>query len=347
MYERSAGDKPADAQVAAKILECLPNPDAAISELVRLARKVVICLIELRDGRTAEDWRKMLERHIRIARLDEGQNAILVIGSPKVVVDGITVIGAIELSEQWKQVEANITRIKARIEPVPAHNRRAILVCYGPSLNLSFDKIRELAAAGGDVVSVSGSHDALLKNGIVPRYYIECDPRPHKADNIEKAHAGVIYMLASAVHPRVIDKLVSGGADIRLWHVGAADHTVRLIEEKGEPRGSVIGGGSSVGLRAIPVLYALGYRDLAIFAMDCSFADDGTQWAGKHAGKKKDEVHVRCGDRIFRTSPVLLAYATQFFETVQKVDGVEYELFGDGLQQEMARHYADGTLEAR
>jgi hypothetical protein len=46
------------------------------------------------------------------------------------------------------------------------------------------------------------------------------------------------------------------------------------------------------------------------------------------------------------TSPVLLGYATQFFETVQKVDGIEYELFGDGLLQEMTRLYMMDALEA-
>jgi hypothetical protein len=343
-YERS-DDKPADLQIAVRILEHLPDPDVAIDELANLARKVVACMIELCDHRTADDWRKLLERHIRIARFDVGTKGIVVIGSPKVEVDGITIVGAIPLDDQWKQIEANLDRVKARIEHAPAHGRRAVLACYGPSLNDTIEPLRQLAGeAENDVITVSGAHDALLKHGIVPRYHVECDPRPHKADNIEKAHPGVVYLLASAIHPRVIDKLIAGGADIRFWHVAAADHTIRLVKEKGEPLGTVIGGGSSVGLRAIPLLYAMGYRDFAIFGMDSSFAADGAQWAGKHAGKLKDVKQVRCGDRIFLSSPVLISYATQFFELIQKVDDIKFELFGDGLQQEMARHYANGTL---
>lgn len=345
MFER-ASDSPADMQVAARILEHLPDANAAIAELVKLARKAVVCIIELGDGRTVDDWRKLLDRHIRIARVDEGINSILVIGSPKVVVDGVAVVGALGLDEQWKQVEANLAAVEGRIEAVPAHDRRAILACYGPSLVEMMIPLRRLAEAGGDVVSISGAHDMLLERGIVPKYHVECDPRPHKADNIEKAHPDVVYLLASAVHPAVIEKVRRGGGQMRLWHVGAGDHTMKLIDGKGEKRGTVVGGGSSVGLRAIPLLYALGYRDLAIFAMDCSFADDGRQWAGKHSGKLKKAVSVKCGDRIFMTSPVLLGYATQFFETVQKVDGIEYELFGDGLLQEMTRLYMMDALEA-
>ena len=345
MFEKVA-DQSADMQVAARILEHLPHPDAAVAELAKLARKAVVCIIELRDGRTVDDWKALLDRHVRIACVEEGDKSILVIGSPKVVVDGVAVVGAMGLDEQWKQVEANLAAVADRIEPASAHGRRAILACYGPSLTAMMVPLQQLTEAGGDVVSISGAHDMLIEHGIVPKYHVECDPRPHKADNIEKVHPDVVYLLASAVHPSVIDKVRTGGGQIRLWHIGAGDHTTKLIDEHGEKRGTVIGGGSSVGLRAIPLLYAFGYRDLAIFAMDCSFADDGAQWAGKHAGKLKKAVPVRCGERLFLTSPVLLGYATQFFETVQKVDGIEYELFGDGLLQEMTRLYMMDALEA-
>jgi hypothetical protein len=42
----------------------------------------------------------------------------------------------------------------------------------------------------------------------------------------------------------------------------------------------------------------------------------------------------------------MMTYACGFFDTVQRVHGIEYELFGDGLLQEMAKHFAAGTLEA-
>jgi hypothetical protein len=345
MWE-GVGDERADIQVAWRILEAWPDANDAMHELVPLASKAVICMIELGDGRTSSDWGKLLGRHIRIAHTETVGKGLLIVGAPRVVVDGLEVAGAVGPEDRWEQVAANVERIKARIQPAPAHERRAVLVCYGPSLNSTMPKIAELAAAGCDVVSVSGAHDALLAAGIVPRYHIECDPRPHKADNIEKAHAGVEYLLASCIHARVIDKVLAATDRVRLWHVSAAEHTHRLVDELGEAPGTCIAGGGSVGLRAIPVLYAYGYRDVAIFAMDCSFADDGAQWAGKHAGKKKDEVPVKCGGRIFRTSPVLLSYACGFFDTTQRVPGIKYELFGDGLLQEMAWHYANGSLEA-
>lgn len=341
-YER-ASDKPADLQLAIRILEHLPDPDAAMDEICKLARKCVACMIELGDGRTAEYWRDVMNRHIRIARFDEGTKGIIVIGSPKVVVQNLNIVGAMGADEEWKQLLVNIERIKARIEPAPAHGRRALLACYGPSLAANIDILKKYADGGGDVVSVSGAHDFLIEHGIVPKYHVECDPRAHKADNIKAASPGTTYMLASSCHAAMFDKLE--GADIRLWHIAAGEHTVRLIKEMGEKPGTVIGGGSSVGLRSIPLLYALGYRDFAVFGMDSSFSDDGKQWAGKHAGKLKQVRPARVGDRMFMTSAVMVGYACQFFELVQKVDDITWELIGDGLLQEMAKHYANGTLE--
>jgi hypothetical protein len=149
-------------------------------------------------------------------------------------------------------------------------------------------------------------------------------------------------MLASCVSPVLFDKL-GPDADIRLWHIANGNHGVRLVDEYGESGRHVITGGGSVGLRAIPLLYTMGYRKFRIFAMDCSYSEDGKQWAGAHvspANKKKDDaVRVQCDGRVFITSPTLSTYATDFWEQVQKLPDINIRLYGDGLLQAMARYF--------
>ena len=336
-------DAPADMQCVANLLEDWPNPDEALAEVCGYAHKAVMLAITLGDGRTPGDWRKILERRIRIAEwyeLDQPRKQLLVVGSPCTSVQGVFAIGAVSADDRWVQVEAATRRFAKRIETAPAHKRRAIIVCYGPSLESTLELIRkERAGTGAVVVSVSGAHDFLLKHGIVPDYHVECDPRPHKADNIDRMQPGVTYMLASCVSPVLFEKL-GPDADMRLWHVSTAEHTVKLIEQMGERTEHVISGGGSVGLRSIPLMYALGYRDISIYAMDCSFADNGDkQWAGRHFGKRQDLCQVKCGDRIFISSPTLLSYATNFWECVKKVQDLDVRLYGDGLLQAMARYY--------
>jgi SAM-dependent methyltransferase len=338
MWE-SVDDQPADLQVAVRILEHVPDISKALADLGRLARKGVIICLELDERRDADWWKRLLEKRFRFAQWQVENGHVLMIGAPMVNVQGVTAIGAVDSDKRWEQVVAATKRITKRIEPAPAHAKRAIIACYGPSLKDDIESLRAAAAEPDTVVvSVSGSHDFLIERGIVPNYHVECDPRPHKADNIAKGHPGVQYLLASTVHEVLFDKL--RGHDIRLWHVSTPEHAVRLVVEIGEQKEHVISGGGSVGLRSIPLLYAMGYRALSIYAMDCSFADEGKQqWAGKHAGKRQDLCQVDCHGRIFVSSPVLMTYATNFFEMVQKVEDLDVRLYGDGLLQAMARYY--------
>lgn len=342
MWE-SIDDQPADMHIACHIVEYLPinQLDAALTDIARLSRKAVMITIVLDHLRTARWWRQVFERRFRTADVQFVNGMMIFIGSPVVNVDGVTAVGAVAADDRWEQIKAASQRFPDRIIPAPAHDFPAILACYGPSLAASLDRceLQDLAReTRADVFSVSGAHDYLLHHGITPHYHIECDPRAHKADNIAAGNTSVIYLLASACHPVLFDKLE--GQTIKLWHVSTPEHAVRMINELGEQPRHVISGGGSVGLRAIPLLYAMGYRKIFIFGMDCSFSDDGKeQHAGPHAAKPQQLCRVECGTKEFTSSPVLLTYATNFFETVQKVTDLEIRLYGNGLLQEMARYF--------
>ena len=122
------------------------------------------------------------------------------------------------------------------------------------------------------------------------------------------------------------------------------DFAAPLVDIHHERSDTIISGGGSVGLRAIPLLYAQGFRSWDVHAMDCSFADEGReQWAGKHAGKIQDvtvcKVVLPEGDRFFYTSPVLMTYANNFLDMMRKMEGCNFRVYGDGLLLAMLRHY--------
>lgn len=342
---QGVGDQLADMQVVPNYLEVCDDADLAMRAIVQHAQKAVMALVPITHDMPEAYWRRLFEKFLRIGdwHIDQfGEyRRLAMVGAPMVGVMGITAVGAVASEDRWEQVKANSELVKARIEAAPAHGRRAILACYGPSLADTLEVIREeREATGAAVVSVSGAHDMLIAAGIVPDFHVECDPRPHKTDNMEAAHPDVQYLIASGVHPNYFDKLA--GHDVRLWHISTAEHAMRIVDELGDSSDCLISGGGSVGLRAIPLLYAMGYRDMSIYAMDCSFRSDGEtvqQWAGKHAGKRQDVCEVDCAGRLFISSPVLLTYATGFFETVQRVTDVTFRLFGDGLLQSMCRMY--------
>jgi hypothetical protein len=370
-------DEPADMQIVCNYLEHVEDIDQALADVISHCRKAIMVTIVPDAVRNEAMWRSALDRRIRLDRWDVVQGgAIICVGAPKIEVQGVLAKGAVAEDERWVQLEAAVKRVSKRMQPAPVHGRRAILVCYGPSLRDSIPSLKQHIEEfpESDVVSVSGAHDFLIENGIVPKYHIECDPRPHKSDNIAASHPDVQYLVGSVCHPSYFDKLE--GANVALWHVSSTDHTPKLID-MGESVNTCISGGGSVGLRSIPLLYVMGYRDFSIYAMDCSFAvpssviegveaiplTPGTpdwetearkiveaggsveQWAGKHAGKLKDLALVLAGNRIFVASPILMTYATSFWDMVKQTTDCSFRLYGDGLLQHMARFYQNAADE--
>lgn len=337
-------DVQADLQIMCRVVDCVGDIDATIRKAIKLARKAVMITIALDNEADAPMWRTVFERHLRISDWLVQGGGLIMSGSPMISVQGVTAVGAVASEDRFEQVKQASARIAKRLEPADKHRKRAIIACYGPSLKNTISHLKEEAAEiDSTVVSVSGAHDFLIENGLAPAIHVECDPRPHKADNITRSRDGVAYYIASCCHPNMFDRLE--GADVRLWHVQTAEHQAQLVA-LGESPQTIISGGGSVGLRAIPLLYALGYRDFSIYGMDCSFTEDGAQWAGKHAGKAHDVCQIRCGNRVMISSPILLTYATNFFEIVQKASDATFTLHGDGLLQSMAALYSSQVQQA-
>ena len=336
-------DRAADLQIVADNLDGPEDPRPKIIDAIRLTRKVMLARVLLTEERPEEFWKPIFERHLRIGNWQVDDDKLVCIGTPKVGVEGVKVVGARPSDERWEQAKANCARIAKRVPQQAVHERKAILACYGPSIKQTIPLLKEQAAAGdADVISVSGSHDFLLSHGVVPTYHVECDPRAHKADNIDAAHPSVRYLIGSAVHPALLDKLE--GADVALWHIATSEHINKFLQELKEPGNMLVTGGGSVGLRAISLLYNMGYREFHIYGMDCSFADDGNeQWAGKHAGKRQEAVKIATvAGEIYWTSLVLVSYATEFIEMIQRMStpAPDIRLYGHGLLQSMVAMHA-------
>ena len=370
MFE-SIDDEPADMQVICNMLETVDDIDMAVRRAISLTRKMLMITLAASDD-DLKMWRAPLERLLHIGTWVSNEGRACIIGSPAIHVQGIKGVGAMTDDSRYEQVKLSVARVSRRIEPMPAHSKRAILACYGPSLRKNIHQLKQEAAEiDSTIISVSGAHDFLLENGLQPHLHVECDPRAHKVKNLSNPQEGTTYYIASACNQNLFDKLE--GYDVRLWHVNDSSHQERLINELGEHPHTSIGGGGSVGLRSVPLLYALGYRDFSIYGMDCSFEvaettmqaisaleekpaspeweskvltllNEGAvmQWAGKHGSDgHKGIVPCLCVDRVYATAPILMTYATQFFEMVQKCGPeVKVRLYGEGLLQSMARLYA-------
>ncbi len=337
--------QPADLVACTDVLEHveLAKISGVLDHIRRLTQKVALLVIStqpstkmLTDGRNAhvlirepDWWADALARFFVFRRFDVLPEEIRLICSPKLYEPNIITFAALGEEQRLRQARENIKRVEARLKEADAHDRKATIVCYGPSLIYTWSFVPRL----GDVFSVSGAHKFLIDRGIAPMAHIDCDPREHKAKQFGEPRGDVEYWIASCIHPAYLDKLE--GHDVRLWHLWNGEESSALLDDL-EPGEWMVQGGGSVGLRAMMLLYCMGYRDFEIHGMDCSYAH-GEKYAGAHFGKAHHDLRIKCGDRWFDTGASMVAYAQQFFITRQAMKEATIRLHGDGLLQHMVR----------
>lgn len=342
---KDAEPKPADLVACFDVLEHVePDKiDAVLDHLRRLSQKVCvfsICTVPasktLADGRNAhvllrpaDWWAERLERYFDLDIFEVTATHVRGVGKPKLYEPNIVTLSALDGEQRLAHARENMKRVKARLSEHEPHDGKAIIICYGPSLSYTWTQINRSSL----VISVSGAHKFLIDRDIVPFAHIDCDPREHKARQFGAPSPDVFYWLASCVHPAFIDRLK--GHSIALWHLWNGDESKELLDAI-EPGEWLVQGGGSVGLRALMLLYCMGYRDFEIHGMDCSYAD-GQKYAGPHLGKPHHDLRIKCGDRWFDTGASMVAYAQQFFITRAVMHDATIRLHGDGLLQHMVR----------
>lgn len=346
---------PADIVVCADVLEhiepvCL---DSVLRHIRDLSRGRVVLVIAtgpsaklMADGRgahvivaPADWWRQRLDRYFLIDRFEDRSAqgcGVLVIARPRIPVPlgKINVTSAVADSERNDNVRRNCSVVQGRLGlREAAHDRVAVLACYGPSLRQTWPTIAMAQANGADVFSVSGSHGFLIERGVVPYAHLDCDPREHKAKQFGEPHPDVKYWLASCVHQSYIDRLA--WHDLTLWHSYNKEISKEVF--KIDPGHELVVGGGSIGMRALSVLYCRGYRHFEIHGMDSCNAVDGEHHAGVHYASPSNAVEVRCGDRWFSATAIQIAYARYFFKSQRMLKGSTFTFHGNGLLAEMVK----------
>lgn len=233
------------------------------------------------------------------------------------------------------QIKNALEKVKGRIQPHPERTDSVAVVGFGPSLQDTWELIREFKY----VISCSGSHKFLIERGIVPNWHVEVDPRDHKIGLLGEPHPDVIYLPSSTSHPKYLEHLEKGLGDkfdtnVLLWHVfDNSEDGIRVL-----PRGEwQVTGGCDVGLRSIGIAAFLGFRDLHVFGLDGCARE--TRHAGPHPNTPKKYDICPYDGVEYKTTAGMLEAARQVWHELDQMPAVKVKFYGDGLIQHMARNY--------
>ncbi len=217
-----------------------------------------------------------------------------------------------------------------------SHDGSLVIVGSGPSLTAHLEELKSERAKGRPVMSLKGTHDYLIENGIDPTFWLTIDSRP-RVNQLTKKSESTIYLVASRCHPDIFDRLKEDR--VVLWHSDAEQDNSRDIWA--ERKIMTVGGGTTSGTRAIFVGYLLGFRKFVLYGMDsCNAADGVTKRfdgsltgptievrTGYHVGDKRS---VNNG-RTFICNQAMAQQGNDFIMTLRMLADTTFDIKGDGL----------------
>ena len=231
-------------------------------------------------------------------------------------------------------------------QPYDRQEREVVVLCGGPSLNdqESIDEIKKLRAEGAALVTLNGAYGWAIEHDLEPSMTIVVDARQFNARFTKPVTATTKYMLASQCHPDTFRDLPFERTYI--WHCGISADNEKLIRSLHDGKFYPVPGGTTVALRAIPLLRMLGFYKMHMFGFDSCVRDSGHHAYAQPENDESLTLSVSCGGKMFKCSPWQLQQASEFRDLVSMMgDEVELAVYGDGIIATQIRYGAEITEE--
>jgi SAM-dependent methyltransferase len=237
------------------------------------------------------------------------------------------------------QVRENVLAGWQHAQPYDLQEREIVLLAGGPSMKEHVRDIFRMRADGAFLVTVNGSYDWAMDQGLAPSAQIVLDAREFNARFTRRPHPTCRYLIASQVHPKTLEGLPRERT--YLWHSGVSEDNEALIREK-TGQFFPVPGGSTVVLRALPLLRMLGFRKIHLFGFDSCVSASAHHAYPQPENDDEATMPLTCGGRTFICTPWMISQASEFRDLVRLLgDEVELAVYGEGLIAHMIKHGAD------
>jgi len=212
------------------------------------------------------------------------------------------------------------------LESSAPHDQLAVILGGGPSLKLALPQVFAMQRDGGIVLATNATAGFLRAHGMREDAQVICDAKP---ECVRFYQPGGKKLFASMVDPVLLQLAQADpDAELTVWHP-LTEGAPGVLPE-GVP---LVGGGSTVGMRAIALAWGMGFRKFALFGFDSSYQD-----GQHHAYPQPENDGQRVLDAIhrgrhFKCAAWMVQQASEFRELAALMlnSGAELYVFGEGL----------------
>jgi uncharacterized Rossmann fold enzyme len=205
-------------------------------------------------------------------------------------------------------------------------NRHVCIVGGGASARDAIAELKQRKNVGQEIWALDGAWQWLSAADVTPDAHVLLSPDRERAELVP-TEKDVTLLYASQCHPDVFARAAKTSRRITVWH--PMIDGIRTVV--GSRSAAFIGGGSTLGMRAITLAYILGYRNIHLFGFDSSYR--GEENAESISNDNDQRIKVEIDKLIFASSPQLAQQINEFRTLMQKLapQGVVVTMHGDGL----------------
>lgn len=247
----------------------------------------------------------------------------------------------ISLDKMLENIEANSKRDLPWFIGSKPHKDTLVIVGGAPSMKTRIPEIKAHRQRGAKILALNNAGTFLNSHGIVPDTLLVIDGRV-EGENVSFVRAEAKgYVLASQCDPSLFDALE--GKPVHLLHCGVSDEMIDLLKPYNETKPiCVIGGGSTVGLRAGSVAIVSGYQKVHIYGMDSCFAGDEHHAYAQPLNDRDHayEITMPATGKRYLVAPWMARQAAEFRDLLHpafEANNVRYFVHGEGLIPDMAK----------
>jgi len=247
--------------------------------------------------------------------------------------DTIPVVCNTEDHEIFGNISAAVARDLPWLQISDPHDGVAVIVGGGPSMKPLLPMIAGHKTAGHAIFAVNGTLPSLANVDVTPDYFVLLDARAHNQGFIQPNKA-TKYLIASQCSAGVFDALA--GHDVTVWHPaypGIQDYI-------GDRLCALIGGGTTVGLQAMSIAFAMGYRSIHLYGFDSSYSKAGDGHAYAQAANDADpRESYWVNGKEYIAAPWMARQAMEFQTAAQQLADADaiIQVHGHGLLPAIAK----------
>lgn len=241
------------------------------------------------------------------------------------------------INVEQEVIQSNIQSALARglneARPYEKTDIPVIILAGGPSMASFEEEIVGKRAHGSKLITVNGAYPWAVSKGIHPSAQIMVDSREFNKRFLEPTIPDCHYMLASQCAPQSFDTVPA--SQTLLWHSVIDETMAKFLEERfsgsGKPWYPVLGG-STVMLRALPLMVLLGYSKFEVYGWDSCIIDGQHHSYAQPENDHQTILQVLVNGRSFACHPWMASQAQEFLDLMQLMsEHIELVVHGDGL----------------